>query len=143
MTLTDVARTLGVNAATVRRLRAKANLPPRARGQGYTEAECAQLRAQLRYQPRARTEKQMRASAGAQLDEQNEVGYLRNRVADLESRVEALEAMLEVSFLPPKLLPRQEVSDSPASVPAISSSAKPPNRVNGKKLSLPSKTVNR
>ena len=139
MTPAEAAQTLGVNAATVRRLRARAGLSPRARGQGYTEQECAQLRAQLRYHSRARSKEQMRASPGAQFDEQSEVSYLRNRVADLESRVEALEAMLEVSFLPPKLLPRQEVSDSPASVPVPSSVSKPSPRWDGRKLSLPTK----
>lgn len=141
MTITpaEVAKTLGVNAATVRRLRARAGLPPRARRQGYTDEECAQLRAQLRYAPRARSKEQLRASPGAQFDEHSEVSYLRNQVADLESRVEALEAMLEVSFLPPRLLPRQNVSDSPASVPAISSFGKPSPRWDGRKLSLPTK----
>src|SRR5579871_5448770 len=48
-TIQQVASELGVDEATVRRLRQKAQLPARQPGQGYTKAEIAELKKQQRY----------------------------------------------------------------------------------------------
>jgi hypothetical protein len=49
----EVAALLGVDEVTIRRLRRKAGLPERQRGQGYTLDEIALLRAQQRYKVHA------------------------------------------------------------------------------------------
>ncbi len=49
LTIQQVAEELGVDEATVRRLRQKAGLPVRRPGQGYTRAEVNQLKGQQRY----------------------------------------------------------------------------------------------
>jgi hypothetical protein len=145
MTITpaDVARTLGVNAATVRRLRARAGVPPRKRGQGYTEEECAQLRAQLRYQPRVRStanREQLRASACAQSGAQDEVNQLKGRITDLESRVVGLEALLTSALTTPWSVRTAGVSDSPAPFPAFSSAAvQASTKTQGVRLRLPTR----
>ena len=48
----EVAALLGVDEVTIRRLRHKAGLPERKRGQGYTQDEIVLLRAQQRYKVR-------------------------------------------------------------------------------------------
>lgn len=52
----EVAVMLGVDEVTIRRLRHKAGLPERQRGQGYSLEEIAQLRAQQRYKVREATD---------------------------------------------------------------------------------------
>ncbi|GEM_PF-3397417 len=139
----EVATTLGVNAATVRRLRAKAGLPPRKRGQGYTEEECAQLRAQLRYHPRAHNradEGQMRASDDAPVGAPDGLSHLHRQVEALESRVAGLEALLTtILAVPWSVRTGISVSDSPASVPAVPSTQRP--RQDGRKVPLPTARV--
>lgn len=137
----EVAKALEVSAATVRRLRAKAGLSPRKRGQGYTEEDCAQLCAQLRYHPRAHTRGQLRASERVSSAAQDEVSYLKDRMERLESRLEALEALLTNALAVPWSVRTAGVSDSPASVPAFPSPSKPSTHTGGRKLRLPSKTA--
>jgi DNA-binding transcriptional MerR regulator len=143
MTSAEVAQALGVDAATVRRLRAKANLPRRKRGQGYTEEECARLCAQLRYHPRAHNNadsEQLHASGDAQAGAPDELSHLRRQVEALESRVEGLEALLTTILAVPWSI-RAGVSDSPAAVPAVPPSAPPRLRRDGRKLPLPTAQV--